>query len=126
MNGITKEGFYMLKQRNIALCIIFSFLTCGIYQIYWFVCMVDELNLSAEEEGATSGIAVFLLSLVTCGIYQIYWYYKAGEKVNAARALRGQSADTNNSILYLILSIFGLAIVNDCLIQNELNQFAEM
>ena len=116
----------MLKQRNIGLCILFSILTCGIYQIYWFVCMVYELNLSAEEEGATSGIAVFLLSLVTCGIYQIYWYYKAGEKVNAARSLRGQSADTNNSILYLILAIFGLAIVNDCLIQNELNQFAEM
>lgn len=116
----------MLKQRNIALCILYSILTCGIYQIYWFVCMVDELNLAAEEEDTTSGIAVFLLGLVTCGIYLFYWYYKAGEKVNAARALRGQSADTNNSILYLILSIFGFSIINDCLIQNELNQFAEM
>lgn len=29
----------------------------------------------------------------------------------------------DNSIVYLVLSIFGLGIVNYCLIQNDLNKF---
>ena len=34
----------MATKRNIALCIIFSLLTCGIYALYWFVKLTDELN----------------------------------------------------------------------------------
>lgn len=115
-----------MNKRNIAMCVILDIVTCGIYGIYWFVCMVDELNNAAQDSQSTSGIAVFLLGLVTCGIYTLYWYYKAGEKVNEARALRGMSADSNNSILYLILGLFGFGIINFCLIQNELNQMAEV
>lgn len=42
--------------------------------------------------------------------------YEAGKKHGIAIA--------DNSVLYLILSIFGLGIVNYCLIQNDLNKFA--
>ena len=114
-----------MQQRNIALCVVLSIVTCGIYGIYWFVCMVDELNAAAGEENATSGIVVFLLGLITCSIYLFYWYYKAGEKVNAARPLHGMPTDSNNAILYLLLAIFGLSIVNYCLIQSELNKMAD-
>lgn len=114
----------MIKERNIALCIVLTIVTCGIYGIYWFICMVDELNAAAGEQEATSGIVVFLLGLVTCSIYLFYWYFKAGEKVSRAKEMRAMPSDSNTGILYLLLAIFGLSIVNYCLIQSELNKFA--
>ena len=42
--------------------------------------------------------------------------YDAGVKNNVAIS--------DNSVLYLILSLFGLGIVNYCLIQNDLNKFS--
>ena len=112
------------KNRNIGVCILLSIVTCGIYGIVWLVQMVDELNAAANEPNATSGITVFLLSLVTCGIYQLYWFYKAGQQVNQAKTARGMAVDSNVSILYLVLGIFGLSIVTYALLQNELNQLA--
>ena len=31
---------------------------------------------------------------------------------------------SDNSVIYLLLGLFGLGIVNYCLIQNDLNKFA--
>lgn len=111
-----------MQQKSIALCIIFSILTCGIYGIYWFVCLTDEANeLSGDQNGASGGMA-FLFSLITCGIYAIYWNYRMGEKISAARVRRGMPDDPSLRILYLVLSIFGLSIISWALMQNEINQ----
>lgn len=114
-----------IVKRNIATCIILSIVTCGIYSIYWFVCLVNDLNRASNEEGAASGGVVFLLILVTCGIYGWFWYYKAGQQVSKIQAARTGRGDSNNSLIYLVLGILGLGIVNYCLIQNELNQIAQ-
>ena len=34
----------MAEQRNVALCVILTIVTCGIYGIYWFICLVNDLN----------------------------------------------------------------------------------
>lgn len=109
-----------IPQRSIPLCIIFTLITCGIYGIYWFIKLVDELNLASGRHNDMSGGMVFLLTFITCGIYGLYWFYKAGEKVNF---LTG-SHDSVTGILYLALDFFGLAIINYCLIQSELNNVA--
>ena len=114
----------MLKQRSIAVCIILSIITCGIYGIYWFIVLTDDANTASGTAGTTGGIA-FLLSLVTCGIYGLYWMYKQGEKIDTAKTSRGQSS-SNTGILYLILAILGLGIVSYALMQNELNQLADV
>lgn len=111
----------MIKQRNIALCIIFSLITCGIYMLYWFVCLTDETNAAAKETG-TSGVLALVLTLVTCGIYGFYWAYKCGEKLDQAKIDRGMAA-SNGGILYLILYLFG-GIIAYALIQHELNKLA--
>lgn len=114
----------MITERNIVTCIILTIVTCGIYGLYWLVCMANDLNTAAETPDDTSGGIVPLLGIVTCGIYYFYWYYKAGEKVQIALQKRGLPADKNNSILYLVLGICGLGIVTYCLIQSELNKIA--
>lgn len=112
----------MVKQRNIALCIVLSIFTCGIYGIYWLVCLANDVNTVAERQDATSGGMVVVLTIITCGIYGWYWLYKAGEALDAVRAKHGD-ASGNLSIICLVLSIFGLAIVSYAIMQSELNKY---
>ena len=103
---------------------VLSLVTCGIFSLIWMYQLVEDLNKASDNPSAPNGITVILLSIVTCGIYQIYWYWKAGEAVNVVREKRGDPKDGNTSILYLALAIFGLAIINMILIQDELNKTA--
>lgn len=109
----------MATNRSIPLCIIFSLLTCGIYGLYWFVKLTDELNSNASTKTAGGGTAL-VFTILTCGIYGIYWYYKQGQKVDEISGNRGG----NTGILYLILGFIGLGIVPYCLMQSELNRIA--
>ncbi len=112
----------MIQQRNIAVCIILSLVTCGIYNIYWFICLTNDAN-TASGTFATSGGTAFLLTLITCNIYGLYWAYKQGEKIDEAKRQRGIPSDSSGG-LYLVLQLFGLGIVANALMQNELNNLA--
>ena len=116
----------MIKNRNIALCIILSIVTCGIYGIYWFIVMTDEMNRLAPDDYTTSGGLAFILSIVTCNIYYIYWSYKMGVKMNDIEAQEYGATNGSNHILFLLLSIFGLSIINYCLMQSKLNAHADV
>ena len=113
----------MVQQKNIALCIVLSLVTCGIYGIYWFITLTNDLNTATGVEGTSGGVA-FLLSLVTCSIYMYYWAFKCGEKVDKIRQQNGE-AGGSNGVLYLILCLFGLGIVTYALVQSELNKVAQ-
>ena len=113
----------MVKERNIALCVVLSLVTCGIYDIYWFICLTDETNNASNSTGTSGGMA-FLLSLVTCGIYMYYWMYKQGEKIDSAKSARGLESSGNSGIIYLVLALFGLGIVSYAMMQNDLNKLA--
>lgn len=107
-----------LQKRSIALSIVLSIITCGIYSIYWIVVLNNELKHEVGEDEFTSGGLVVLFTLLTCGIYGIYWSYKMGEFVDKLN----NNESGNTGILYLILSLIGFNIINYALIQNELNK----
>jgi hypothetical protein len=109
----------MVQRRDIALCIVLSIVTCGIYGIYWFICLANDINTVSGAQD-TDGILVFLLTLITCGIYGLYWAYQCGEKIDRVKQSRGIPA-SNGGVLYLLLYIFG-GIIAYALIQNEINQ----
>lgn len=119
----TLRGYFIMK-RNIVVAILLSIVTCGIYGIIWMIKLNDELNALANKQGATSGGMVFLLTLVTCGIYGWFWYYKMGENVDTIKANKGE-ASSNSPIIYLVLGLFGLGIVNYCLMQDTINKTVE-
>lgn len=112
----------MIKQRNIAVCIILSIVTCGIYGLYWFVCLTDDTNTVAGEVG-TTGVMAVIFTIITCGIYGWFWAYKSGDKIDTAKQKRGIPA-SNSGILYLLLFILTGGIITYALIQNELNKLA--
>ena len=110
----------MIQKRSIAVCIILTIVTCGIYGLYWIVKLNDELKAISGDQAAPSGGTVVLLSIVTCGIYEIYWCYKQGERVDRINQQRGIPS-TSNAVLYLILGLV-FAIAAYALMQDSINK----
>lgn len=108
-----------MTQRSIGVSILLSIVTCGIYAYYWMFKMTQEIT-DYNNENANPGVEL-VLSLVTCGIYYIYWNYKMGKRIAQAC-----SPSSDNSILYLILAIFGLGIVSMAIMQSSMNNIASM
>ena len=104
-------------QKNIVTCLILSFLTCGIYGIFWLVSMVDEINVIDSNESAPGGWMVLLFSFLTCGIYMLYWQYMAG------KTLAKVNGGSDNGVLFIILNLFCLGLVNYCIMQNDINRY---
>ena len=104
-------------QKNIVVCILLTLVTCGLYGIYWLYTLNEAALKANSQEWSTSSGIVILLMIVTCGIYTLYWNYKMGnvfETINGGR---------NNSLLFLILTIFGFQIVNYCIMQDDINKY---
>ena len=106
-----------IQKRSIVTAIILSIVTCGIYSIYWFIVLTNDMNKASGRTSDTSGGMAFVLTLVTCGIYEYYWAYKIGEKRDIVAGEKGSSG-----IIYLVLSLFGFGIVAYCLAQDALNK----
>ncbi len=113
-----------VQARDIVVAVILSIVTCGIYAIFWTIKLVDDVNRVANDQSAYSGGITWLLMFVTGGIYGWYWYYQAAKKMRYAKQVRNMPVDDNTEILYLVLAIFGFAIVDMCLIQSDLNKMA--
>ena len=124
-NFNTQGSAPMLEKRSKATCIILSIVTGGLYGIIWFVKLVNDVNAFCQDEKSNqSGGTVFLLTLITCGIYGWIWFYNAGKRMNAA-GTKYNATVADNAVLYLILMIVGLGIIDYCMIQSELNKFAQ-
>lgn len=121
IKNLYEGAFIMIQQRNIAVCIILSFITCGIYGFYWLACLTNDANTVSGTNGTSGGMTV-LLTIVTCNIYGLYWGYKQGEKIDLAKQKRGIPS-SNSNVLYLLLCLF-IPIVAWVLMQNELNNLA--
>ena len=107
-----------IRPRSIALAIVLTIVTFGIYGIYWMIKLNDEVNQMANEPNAMSGGLVFLLSLVTLGIFGLYWQYKMGERCDR---IKGDPSGYS-PILYLVFGILGLSIVSYALMQETINK----
>ena len=112
----------MIQKRDIAMNVVLTVVTCGIYGLVWFVQITNDMRKASGDETLKGGMDL-LLGIITCGIWYIYWAYKMGQA--ATKALEKANLPTNdNAILYLVIQLFGLSIVNYALIQNDLNKIA--
>ncbi len=105
--------------RSPASVIIFSVLTCGIYTIVWIYKFGSELKAYSGKEDLDPGLDL-LLSIV-CFPYIIYWSYKYGKAMEDAQKKAG-IASSDDSLLYLILSLLGLFVVTMAIMQSNMNK----
>lgn len=113
-----------IDYREIAVFVILSLLTCGLYQLYWIMCITDDVNCLNDDNSSFSGIVVVLLGILTCGLYFIYWNYDIGRKLYNC----GDKYNINiqdNSVVYLLLSLLKMDIVSCALLQSELNKIGK-
>ena len=103
------------KQRSVALCVVLTIVTCGLYGLYWMYCLHQDVCTLSETK-SSAGMAIVLM-LLTCGIYMFFWMYQQGKIIEQRR--HGSQA-----IVYLILSIFGLSLVSLAIMQSDVNQLA--
>lgn len=109
-----------ITPRSIVTAILLTIVTCGIYGMYWFVVLTNDMNKASGRTADTSGGMALLLTLLTCGIYSYYWAYKLGEKRDI---VAGENA--SSSLVYLVLSIFGFGIIAYALAQDAINKAVE-
>lgn len=122
--GAPVGGNNSVKKRDIVTTVILSIITCGIYGLYWMVVLTDDSNNLSTNEKTASGGTALLYTIVTCGIYGYYWNYKMGKKLHEAGKERNVDI-ADNSVMYIILSVLGLAIVNYCLMQADINKIVQ-
>lgn len=108
--------------RSIAISILLSIVTLGIYGIYWMYKLNDEVAAEAGKPPIISGGLLILLSIVTFGIYLLYWCYKQGEFIDQIQVNHGQMA-SNQAVLYLLLGLLTGGIITCALLQNEMNKY---
>ena len=117
-------GKFPIRKRSLATCIILTLITCGIYGLYWYYCLIEEMKIVTGEQEEMSAAMTVFVTVITCGIYGWIWFYRAGEKVDRIRQARGENA-SSLGIIYALLAVMCLPIVDYCLIQDEFNKLAE-
>lgn len=114
-----------IMRRSIVLCIVFSIITFGIYQIYWFVVLTNEMNRLSRHPHQTTGFVSFLLCIVSLGFYGWYWAWKMGEKADTLKNRYLEYTSTDTRVFYLVLAILNLNIITLGLCQYEVNKAVE-
>jgi hypothetical protein len=115
-------------QRNIpvfkndpVIVLVLSFVTCGLYLIYWNMKAAEVINAVAEKEVISSPVAIFS---GCCVPVNIYFYYLAGKeglpKIYEKLGTQGE----DKSVLLLVLGFF-IPMVAAMIVQGEINKLYE-
>ncbi|HHX18442.1 MAG TPA: DUF4234 domain-containing protein [Clostridium sp.] len=111
-----------MEKRSIGTAILLSIITCGIYGIYWMYKMTEDIT-NYNGENANPGTEI-LLMIVTCGIYVYFWNYKMGKRIYTAQLNTEGAVASDESVLYLILTLLGLSIVSVAIMQSNINKLS--
>ena len=90
-----------MTKRSVLTVIILTFITCGLYLLYWFVKTKDEM--------VARGADVPTGWLLIIPIASIYWKWKWSQGVE--RVTHGRSSAAVTFVLVYLLNVIGMAIV---------------
>ena len=108
------------EERGIALMIILTLLTCGIWAFVVQYKIGDELDRHQGRNQINAGLDLLLI-LLTCGLWAIYVMYKYPRVLEEITIEEGMPV-VDISLLCILLSVLGLHIVALAILQNELNR----
>lgn len=114
------EGIAAMKGmvRSPVMVLVLSFVTCGLYALFWMYAVRLELRNYLEDSTISPGMELFLA--IICFPFVYVWYYKMGRDIARAQEKAGL-APKDQSVLYLVLAFFGLALVSQYIAQDDLN-----
>lgn len=108
------------KRRDPVKAIIFSLLTCEIYQLYWIFFVVKESLTYTNKRGNIAFEVILSMLFPFIGLYGVERKFSEG-------CARQGIEHTDRSVVYLILSIipFGVLLAL-AFMQAELNKISEI
>ena len=100
------------------LVLVFSFLTCGLYLIYWNIKVAEVFNAVAEREVISTPLAVFS---GCCMPVHIYFYYIIGkEGLPKVYELTGELEKDQTTLLIILGFFFPFAAA--MIVQGDINR----
>ena len=91
-----------IQKRDIALSIVLTVITCGIYGLYWMYKLTNEIHELSGKPRTADGGAVVLYTILTCSFYFYYWLYKISGELVEARREKGLPLDAVSNTTYTI------------------------
>ena len=110
------------QSKSLLIVAILSFVTCGIYLIYWVYITTNDINNYMQQEYMSPSLAA-ILSIVTCGLFLIYWFYKYGTIVfnDMSKKANLDSYGESAAVLAILFLVpFGY-VYSVIALQNKLN-----
>jgi hypothetical protein len=117
-------GQYSEYKRDIGLVIVYTIITCGIYDLFLNYNQMMACNRLVGREEINFG-KWLLFSIITCGIYTIYYQYCMGTVILEIQQRQGKVTFENLPLVSLLGSIFGGSLIIDLIHQNELNKLCD-
>ena len=94
-----------IKPRDIILPLVLSFITCGLYGLYWMYKLTEEIHALSRKPQTPDGGTVVLYTILTCTFYFYYWLYKIGSELVELREKNGLPPDSVSNTTYLRVTI---------------------
>ena len=107
----------IIRKRRIGVCLVLSFLTFGIYILYWTYLLVKNTRIIQKD---TSSCKREMLCILFLPFFSLFWWITRGKTVKEKFAEYGCPA-VGSETIYLILGIVGLKIVSMAIMQNDFN-----
>lgn len=109
-----------LEVKDLAVCILLSIITCGIYNLFWLVSIVRNVH---RLHGSEESVVPEVMLMIFIPFYISFWMYKNGHQMyEDSQRCHGNLDD--NGIMYMILTLLGFRLIPYALIQYDLNRFA--
>jgi uncharacterized protein DUF4234 len=102
--------------RGIAVSLILTLVTCGLYNFYWQYRQMLAANemLHSEKYRFLPWLA---FTLITCGIYHVYHEYRMSTDIAEVVGRDPKS----EGLIAVLLSVFGLSVIVDAIQQSQIN-----
>jgi len=102
--------------RSGVMCLVYGLISCGFYQLYWFITTCNEMKAFLQREDP-NWLKIIGLSMVTCNLYGLYWMItQCGALVQEVQQKAGVPNPQNLGWMYII------PYYNVLLLTEELNK----
>ena len=117
-----------IETRSPALVLVLSVVTCGLFLIYWYYKMYEDLKqLTGSTPTGNDYILDFILAVLTCGIWGIYVDYKISVQIGELQQKNGLSKSDLESLVIILdiaayITVFITYYISSAIQQDALNK----
>lgn len=120
-----------IEERTPALVLVLSIITCGIYLIYWYYKMYEELTILTDRTPTGNEFILDLvLAILTCGLWGIYVDYKISLQLAEAQQERGLGGGDMEALVIILdvaayFTVFITYYISSAIQQDAMNKIVK-